>query len=399
MKPTIWQHCYDDGWQGFITKESFAHPAKYARGLIERIYDHMLSRGWIRKGDVVGDCFGGIATGGIVAAYRGLHWIGVELEPRFVGFAQANIALHKAKLEAFDRPLPTIIQGDSRKFAEIVAQAAGVVTSPPFLATEGGCKPKMGGVIDGSMMQRHNASADVRYGDESAQIGNLKAGNIDAVVSSPPYNLPMSQDHNGTRGGQRGTTQAEDGAFAKYGNAPGQIEGIKQGDVSAVITSPPYSDIAAGAGGLNTKPATKPGQQSGRNASAASQDTDQKYGHTEGQIGQESKETYWQAMRDVYAQCFLAIKPGGYLAVVVKDYVKDKQIVPLCDDTVKLLEHLGFQLVERVHAMLVKETRHGDLFNGETATTKQRKSFFRRLAEAKGSPKIDYEEVIFCRKP
>jgi len=29
--------CYDDNWRDYITPESFAHPAKFARGLVERI--------------------------------------------------------------------------------------------------------------------------------------------------------------------------------------------------------------------------------------------------------------------------------------------------------------------------------------------------------------------------
>ncbi len=101
----------------------------------------------------------------------------------------------------------------------------------------------------------------------------------------------------------------------------------------------------------------------------------------------------------MYASCFEALKPGGYLYCVVKDYVKKKARVPLCDDTLKLLQHVGFLPVARARAMLVEETRTADLFAGETVQVKQRKSFFRRLAESKGSPRIDWEEVIICRKP
>ena len=35
-----WAGCYDDSWQGLITPESFSHPAKMARGLLDRILDH-----------------------------------------------------------------------------------------------------------------------------------------------------------------------------------------------------------------------------------------------------------------------------------------------------------------------------------------------------------------------
>jgi hypothetical protein len=49
--------------------------------------------------------------------------------------------------------------------------------------------------------------------------------------------------------------------------------------------------------------------------------------------------------------------------------------------------------------MLVEETTHAQLFGADHVMRKERKSFFRRLAEKKGSPRIDYEEVLICRRP
>jgi len=37
-EPTIWTGCYNDSWNGVIVADAFAHPAKFARGLIRRIY-------------------------------------------------------------------------------------------------------------------------------------------------------------------------------------------------------------------------------------------------------------------------------------------------------------------------------------------------------------------------
>ena len=45
-EPLTWTGCYDDNWKGTITDEAFAHPAKFAKGLIERIADYLgLPRG------------------------------------------------------------------------------------------------------------------------------------------------------------------------------------------------------------------------------------------------------------------------------------------------------------------------------------------------------------------
>lgn len=64
----------------------------------------------------------------------------------------------------------------------------------------------------------------------------------------------------------------------------------------------------------------------------------------------------------------------------------------------KLCEHVGFEMVKEVHAMLVSEERKPDLFDGERLVKREYKSFFRRLAEKHGSPRIDFECVLFMRK-
>jgi hypothetical protein len=109
--------------------------------------------------------------------------------------------------------------------------------------------------------------------------------------------------------------------------------------------------------------------------------------------------TYWGAVKRIYEQCFDVLKPGGVICVVIKAFVKAGKIVPLPEQTWELLQHVGFEPVERVRAMLVKEDSHPGLFDGPVVKKTERKSFFRRLAERKGSPAIDFEEVLFCRKP
>jgi DNA modification methylase len=510
-----WQGCYDDSWRCLITDKAFAHPAKFAPGLIRRIFAHGIERGWWNKGDLVADPFGGIAGGGIMAGYCGLNWIGIELEDRFHKLGNANLAMHRPKWLALgEANCVKLIQGDSRRFAELVGQAAGVVTSPPYADSVDG----RGDGIDwkkateptgGTRTAGRGAIAD-GYGAAPGQIGTLKSGDLSAVVTSPPfgidqpcasqtrakkdyhaftrgdgtkrdhamqsegniaalpveglaavvtsppYNKPFSQDHNGSKGGKRSTGEtdtSEAGSFAVYGKSGGQIEGLPNGSVDAVVTSPPYAECVNGEHGETETAAqtvaarrtrggslgqscrhggygvsggqigalkegkvaavvTSPPYSGTHVAGDMRVDNSKRgtgtdlcmqqganYGETDGNIGHEQGETYWTAMSQVYRQCLIAIRPGGYMAVVVKDYVKDKARVPLCDQTLQLLMHIGFEPVERIHAMLVRETRHNNLFGGETIKRKERKSFFRRLAESKGSPRIDHEEVLVVRKP
>ncbi len=183
-----------------------------------------------------------------------------------------------------------------------------------------------------------------------------------------------------------------------YGDTAGQIGQLKGGTVDGVVTSPPYeSSLRNQKDGIDWEKAKQNGE--GGEGHSKGQSCHATYGDSKGQIGASQGQTYWEAVAQVYAAAHRALRPGGIIALVVKDYVKDKHRVPLCEDTARLLTHLGFTVIERVHAMLTKETKHGDLFQGETTSTKSRKSFFRRLAEKKGSPPIDFEEVIIAQKP
>lgn len=90
---------------------------------------------------------------------------------------------------------------------------------------------------------------------------------------------------------------------------------------------------------------------------------------------------------------------GGKAIFVCKDFVRKGQRVPFSDDWLKLCEAVGFKLNCRHRAMLVKETTEDSLFGGKITKKTERKSFFRRLAEAKGSPRIDEEDVLCMMKP
>lgn len=416
-----WDGCYDSGWKGVITPQSFAHPAKYSRNLIERIYQHCLERGYLKKGDTVGDCFGGIGTGGITSAYAGLEWIGVELEPRFVTWAEDNFKLHQPAWTTMRLPWPRIIQGDSRNFHVLVGEDYdAMVSSPPYVDSNG--HPSMGHFLDesgGDVLGRTTTGAkrgDEEYGASGGQIGSLKSGEVQAVISSPPYSdiaagagglntKPASKP--GQQSGRRPESASQSGNWSKdllhYGKSDGQISRLKGGAVEAVVTSPPWEENCEG-GVRKSKFNYAPTQGNGHGCSPEARakqlerEEERKYGESPGQIGRLSDETYWQAMDAVYRSCFMAIKPGGVIVLVVKDYVAKKKRVPLCDDTCRLLTHIGFVMIERIQAMLVSEDRHAGLFGDDVVKTKERKSFFRRLAEKKGSPKIDYEEVLIARR-
>lgn len=457
-----WRGCYDDSWRGIITSESFAHPAKMARGVLYRIVERMLAEGWLKKGDICGDPFGGIGTAGIACAYHGLRCVMMELEPRFVGLAEANFRMHDANWQQLGEPRPVMLQGDSRNFAAVVRDVAGVVTSPPYIDTD--IAAKRGNDSYGNDFAKTGLSPRAlgqmeceRYGSSPGQIGAMPAGSLDAAITSPPYCEGLGHGGEPTQGGGKAGDVVLDAMQAGYGSAEGQIGAMPAGSLDAAITSPPYAeslkgdksgdatagmakrketggaivwgsnadgtravgDYGSSPGQIGAMPvgsldaaitsppyadsdARKPGPALAQSCAAHNVGTShhkQDWNPSSENIANSTGETYWSAMRVVYDQMRRAMKPHGVAAVVVKDYVKNKQRVPLVDQTVALLESVGFTVFEVTRCHLVKQHRGQHKLDGTVEVkTKSRKSFFRRLAEAKGSPRIDWECVIWARK-
>ncbi len=173
----------------------------------------------------------------------------------------------------------------------------------------------------------------------------------------------------------------------KYGSTEGNLGNLKAGDISMIVSSPPYEgNTVHGGDGLK------------RSGFEGAKKSCSDYGKSEGQIGHCTGDTFWAAAKTIVEQCFEILKPGGVAIWVCKDFVRKGQRVPFSDDWLKLCEAVGFKLTCRHRAMLVKEETKDDLFGGTITKKTERKSFFRRLAEAKGSPAIDHEDVICVMK-
>jgi len=255
METIDWFGAYNSGLKGIIADEAFSHPAKFSYGLITRIYSHLLGRGYIQEGDLVADPFAGVGIGGIVAAANGLHWIGVELEAKFVQLAEDSFSLHKEQWEKMGKPYPIILQGDSRQFSFLIREAVdSVITSPPFGQAETRDRTPYSGGRVAAMMK--DAYIQSKQGETPGQIGAMKEGELELVldevvagiVTSPPWQQTGVSDHKGqTDALKEGKFQGGGDAFldADYGQSPGQLGGMPEGDyrevVDAICTSPPYA--------------------------------------------------------------------------------------------------------------------------------------------------------------
>src|SRR3990167_719800 len=86
------------------------------------------------------DPFAGVALGALDAMWNRLNWIGVELEPKFVSLGRQNLIFWRRKYSGKEGlGSARIIQGDSRKLAEVIAGADCCIGSPPFSGSEQPC--------------------------------------------------------------------------------------------------------------------------------------------------------------------------------------------------------------------------------------------------------------------
>src|SRR3990172_6481461 len=125
-----WHGCYKRGWGRELVPEAFSHPAKVSFSLAERIYAHMAEEGWIEPDMTVVDPFAGIGGCAYHALRHGLHFIGIELEPKFVDLAAQNITLLNRRYAVrFARwGTARVSQGDSRRLLEVVREAGMCVS-------------------------------------------------------------------------------------------------------------------------------------------------------------------------------------------------------------------------------------------------------------------------------
>ena len=401
---------YAEGWDDRIVPEAFAHPAKIAPALARRIVSHGIAAGyWVPGRDVIVDPFAGIGGCLLTCGWQGLQAVGVELEPHFVSLCEQDIALHAPLWGRHGNVRPVVVQGDSRELRRHVARAMGSLSSPPYAETvsSDGSGIDWGKSVnprtrDDKSVQNAEAHAG-RYGTTPGNLGNLRAGSL----SSPPYAESLQAP-----GGSR-TPNAPDGfklgrstpghpcgpnsqlAQTSYGSTPGQLGALKGGS----LASPPFEDsdqrgCPESKWGL-IQACIRDGR--GHSSTHLPPSMGKDYGDTAGQLGNDRGPTFWDALRVIAAELHALLAPGSVCAWVCKDFVRAKQRVTFCDDFCTLVAQCGFTVFERWRCWQVSRTKQATMFSG-TKPQSEHKGFFRRLAEAKGSPRIDFEEVVWFAK-
>jgi hypothetical protein len=315
---------------------------------------------------------------------------------------------------------PTLLQGDSRRLGEVLReQVTACVSSPPYAAldmhdtgTKITSSPR-----PGDTRQYARTIHPPIYGDTPGQLGAMPPGSLDACLSSPPYADGCTQqghDYHPERmvGTRTGYIQRD---HANYDTSPAQLGNLPAGTVEAVVSSPPWETQLAGSARAHA-----PHDTTGRltdqykepPVGSAYTDVSQRKRLPDGtwprqreaafynNLGQTHADTFWSAAREIIAQCIALLKPNGIAVWVVKSYVREGHIVDFPGDWRRLCESLGLVTLHEHHALLVEaHGTQGGLFGEDTTHRTERKSFFRRLHEKKRPDlAIDFEVVLCMQK-
>ena len=289
------------------------------------------------------------------------------------------------------------------------AQLGNMPTGEPPQAVIGSPPHGVAGVGHDAGHPRLDATEDVRreaegckrrpaYGESDGQLAVMREGNVDAVIASPPL---ASSLPSGTlsekmvadlcakgHGPARGSTHN-----ATYGTSDGQLAALPEGEppqVEGLVSSPPWESTEVcqdKAFWLNDGRKVPPQGQP-------------RYGNTTGQLGQETSDTFWSAARAILLQCHQVLAPGGVAIWVLKAFVRNKAIVDFPGQWETLCESCGFETMEVIRAWLIEDRGAQFALNGDLVKKRvARKSFFRRLHESKyPNLAIDYEVVLITRK-
>lgn len=275
----------------FFPEEAVAHPAKAYTDVLEYI---ILK--YTKPGDLVLDPMCGTGSTCIVGALYGRHGIGVDIEEKFIEWCLKA----KEKLEKHQTFTPKgkvfFICGDARKLSEILNEKiAAIITSPPYAES---ISKHAGGPVKVKRVGVSTKTARA-YSCNEKNIGNLPLGNIDAIITSPPYEAGLEGTSRHTKGG----IASRDRKLAQTGTYFTLTEDTKKGVPISYSPNP-------------------------------------------NNIGNLRGETYIEAMLKVYRECWKVLKPGGKIIVIIKPFIRNKKVIDLPYHTYFLLEKVGFKTIE-----------------------------------------------------
>jgi len=317
-------------------EHAIPHPAKMNTNLLE-----FLIKKYTREGDTILDPMAGTGSLGVIASLHGRNAIQVELEPRFYEWMERA----RENVEKYPTLTPKgkiiNILGDARKLSELLNSVDAVITSPPYAEA---ISRKSGGPVGVKNVGVSTITAR-QYSTSEENIGNLVLGNIDAIITSPPYASSLEGTTRHTRGG----IASGDPKLAQYGTysiiQTGELDGTilrlrafgradpKAGGPYSRSLAHPYSPNPDNIGNLDNS-------EQDYVLLEREKDLEMLYAR----LTRNGKPTYLSEMLKVYHEMYKVLKPNGVAIIVVKPYIRNKKVVDLPYYTYLLMERVGFRL-------------------------------------------------------
>jgi len=350
----------------FFVPDSFAHPAKMDAQLLIWIVEH-----YTQVGETILDPMAGSGTM-MLACTLGRSVVLVELESKFCKMMRDNWEEVRMRPQlGYQMGNCQIIRGDARQLEGLVDK---IVTSPPYAESKEMHDPdfmintagdlskavKEGKIKGHAFSQEARERAYIKRKDGLPEnpdnISNLPYGEIDKCIFSPPY-----------AGGEQFHDLKWIESERKRPHNPEQkqnLSNLPYGQIDKIVTSPPYSESVQSSRHSDSGPnqrrdrLIKAGYDPkkyqlgrGRNCQVIWE-----YGKGKNNIGNLDSQSYLEAMLQVYQQCYKVLKPRGLMILVTKNFIRNKQIVRLDEDTIKLCEQAGFSFVERHYRKLPSQS-------------------------------------------
>ncbi len=352
----------------WFTAASFSHPAKMHLQLQMYLIEH-----YTKVGETILDPMAGSGTI-LVGCALGRNVILVELEDKFVKMQRDNWEKIKSLGPMLGCKMgeAIILQGDARQLDKLLVDKC--IFSPPYAESLDRDEHKVQNGRVKAMMDY--SYTDKKHGKSNGQIASLPYGVISAVISSPPYEGSL----------QSGRDGIDDSKWTnKSLKSREQARVIPKGytaKADAILTSPPYEGSIKASDGASGEPHDyykgidhKKSLQKRRNGEYA-------YSNSAENIGNLKSGNYLEAMLSVYQNCHRVLKDKGLLCLVVKNFIREKKIIRLDLDTIKLCEKSGFVLKERLKRKLTQQSFWRIIYHQKFPDVEQ----------------IKYEDVLVFRK-
>ena len=339
----------------FFVPNSFAHPAKMDAQLLIWIVEH-----YTEAGETILDPMAGSGTT-MLACTLGRNCILVELEEKFCKMMRDNWEQVKMRPQlGSTMGSCEIIQGDARALSDLSVDK--IISSPPY------SDMSMGGGLNTKPPREGTKDQSGRSPKSPSQEG--AGGYVDKIVTSPPFagnkgglksaeSFKYGDDELGKRmmGGIKGGT----------GSHPDNIDSLPYGEIDKCIFSPPYeAAVSASTGGERDMSSARQREKRLRDKGydpvkyqggvGRNLEVDFQYTKDKDNIGNLKSQSYLEAMLQVYQQCHKVLRDKGLMILVTKNFILNKQVVRLDEDTIKLCEQAGFSFVERHYRELPSQS-------------------------------------------